>query len=366
MNEHVTEQSKSRNQGFRVGGPTAGLDVGDCGSTVCILDVDGEIAERAKIRTTVQGVRDYFERRPPMRVALEVGTHSPWISRLLEELGHEVLVANARKLRFIYENEMKDDGIDAEVLARVARLDPKLLAPIQHRGAETQSMLAIIRARDSVVRARTLLINHVRGAVKSFGSRLPKCSAASFFRHAEEIPEELRPALASMMELIGQMTLQVKEFDRAIEAACTEVHPETTPMRGVGGVGPVTSLAYVLTLEDPSRFASARSVGPYIGLAPGRSQSGRADPQQGITKTGDPYLRRLLIGSANYLLGPFGPDTDLRRWGLRLAARGGKNAKKRATVAVARKLSVLLYRLWASGEPYEPLRQAKREAAATR
>jgi len=114
----------------------------------------------------------------------------------------------------------------------------------------------------------------------------------------------------------------------------------------------------VLTLEDPGRFRQSRAVGPYLGLCPRRDQSGGRDAQLRITKRGDAMLRRLLVSGAQYILGPFGPDTDLRRWGLRLAARGGKNAKKRAVVAVARKLATLLHRLWVSGATYQPLRAA--------
>ena len=133
-------------------------------------------------------------------------------------------------------------------------------------------------------------------------------------------------------------------------------------MRQVKGVGPITALAYVLTLENPELFAKSREVGPYLGLVPKQEDSGESQPQLGISKTGDTMVRKLLVGSAQYILGPFGPDTDLRRYGLRLCERGGKNAKKRAAVAVARKLAVLLHRLWVSGEVYEPLGYASSRA----
>jgi transposase len=139
-----------------------------------------------------------------------------------------------------------------------------------------------------------------------------------------------------------------------IEQLCQEHYPETHHLRQVSGVGPITALAYVLTLDDPDRFRKSREVAPALGLVPKRDQSGDRDPQLRITKTGDSYLRRLLVGSAQYILGPFGPDCDLRRWGLKLAQRGGKNAKKRAVVAVARKLAVLLHHLWVTGEVYDP------------
>jgi transposase len=333
----------------------AGVDIGDRYSEICLLDSEGEVAETTRIRTTTQGFEQYFQARKGIKVVIEVGTHSPWISRQLKEMGHEVLVANARKLRMIYDNDQKSDSTDAELLARVARMDPKLLAPIVHRGESSQVMLAMIRSRDMLVQTRTRLVNHIRGVVKSFGQRFPTCSTESFHKHADNIPEALRPALAPVMDQILALNRRLKEYEQKIEQVCREEYPETQALRGVPGVGPITSLAYVLTLEDPARFKNSRSVGPYLGFVPRRKQTGESDPQLPITKAGDPYLRRLLVGSAHYILGPFGPDTDLRRWGLRLAGRGGKNAKKRATVAVARKLSVLLYHLWKTEEAYKPL-----------
>jgi transposase len=335
-----------------------GVDIGDRYCHICVLDGAGEVIEETRVRTKPEAIERYFHGKERMRVALEVGTHSPWISSLVAELDHEVLVANARKLRMIYENEQKDDRIDAEMLARVARLDPKLLAPIQHRGEDARAMLTVIRSRDILVQMRTKLVNHVRGTMKAFGGRMPSCSTGSFGKQVGEIPEELKPALMPVMEQIQELTRRLKDYDRRIEQTAKEEIPETEALRQVGGVGALTSLAYVLTLEDPGRFKSGRAVGSYLGLCPRRDKSGDADPQLHIAKTGDPYLRRLLVGSAHYILGPFGPDSDLRRWGLKLAERGGKNAKKRAAVAVARKLSVLLFRLWQTGEVYEPLRSS--------
>jgi transposase len=304
-----------------------------------------------------------------MRIAIEGGTHSPWVSRLLKECGHEVLVANARKLRLIYANKRKTDEIDAENLARLARLDPKLLYPLQHRGENAQAHMAIIRSRQALVGCRTQLVNHVRGAVKSFGRRLPKCPARSFHkRAAEHIPEALLAALEPVLEQIGSLTERIREYERQLETISKESYPETDLLRQVEGIGPLTALTFVLTLEDPYRFERSRSVGAYLGLVPATDQSGDRDPQRRISKEGDEMLRKLLVGSAHYILGPFGSDSDLRRHGEKIASRGGKNAKKRAVVAVARKLSVLLHRLWISGEVYDPLynanRRREREEAA--
>ncbi len=338
-----------------------GLDLGDKYSHLAILDPHGDLIEETRIPTSKASFQRKFSGLPPARVAMEVGTHSRWASHLLEELGHEVLVANARKLRAIYSNPRKGDRADAEILARLARIDPALLSPIHHRSPKAQADLAVIRSRDALVRSRTLLINHVRGIVKSFGDRLPSCSANYFANKvASDIPEPLQPALMPVLESIASLTQQIRAYDRQIKSLCENKYPETKLLRNVSGVGPLTALAFVLTLEDPSRFAKSREVGPALGLVPRRDQSGDRDPQLPITKTGNVFLRRLLVGSAHYVLGPFGPDCDLRRWGLKLAERGGKNAKNRAVVGVARKLAVLLHCLWKTGEIYDPSYLAKK------
>jgi len=341
---------------------TAGLDIGDKYSYLCLLDTEsGEVLEEGRVRTTPEAFERRFASEQPLRVAIEAGTHSPWASRLLEGCGHEVLVANARKLRLIYSNKRKTDEVDAENLARLARVDPKLLYPLRHRGEESQAHIALIRSRDALVSSRTQLVNHVRGAVKSFGARLPKCPARSFHKRAQEhIPEALLAALAPVLEQIGSLTERIRDYDRRLEAIAKEHYPETELLRQVEGIGPLTALTFVLTVEDPYRFERSRSVGAYLGLVPARDRSGERDPQKHISKEGDEMLRRLLVSGAHYILGPFGSDSDLRRHGGKIASRGGKNAKKRAVVAVARKLAVLLHSLWISGEVYEPLRNAHR------
>lgn len=336
---------------------TIGLDLGDRYSHLVVLDSEGEVTEETRIPTTAPTMRRWFARVDRGRVALEVGTHSRWVSRLLEELDYEVIVANARKVRLIYGGDHKTDRLDAEALARLARLDPALLHGIEHRGEQAHQDLAVIRAREVLVRTRTRLINHVRGAVKSAGGRLPRSSAASFHhKAAEALPEGLQPALKPLLDQLEQITRQIRDYDRQIGTLSAERYPETRLLAQVAGVGPITSLAFILTLEDPDRFKSSRAVGAYLGLSPRTDQSGDQDPQCRITKAGNSMVRRLLVQAAHYQLGPFGPDTDLRRWGLARAERGGKIAKRKAVIAVARKLAVLLHRLWVTAEVYEPLR----------
>jgi len=306
-----------------------GIEIGDKFSYIFILNKDGEVIEESRIPTTKNAFTRKFSNFHPSRIAIEVGPHSRRVSQTLKDFGYEVIVADARKLRLIYENPRKEDKVDAQYLARLARLDPKLLSPIFHRSQETQAHLAVIRSRDILVRTRTKLICHVRSRVKSTGARLPSCSATSFHKQVpESIPHDLLHALTPILDHIATLTKQIDAYDRQIEKLCVESYRETGLMRPVSGVGVLSSLTYVLTLEDPKRFRKSREVGPCLGLVPKLDQSGEHDPQLHITKTGNSYLRRLLVQSAHYILGPFGEDSDLRRWGLKITERGGKNAKK--------------------------------------
>src|ERR1700688_2510013 len=338
---------------------TVGVDLGDQWSNYCILDLEGERLAEGQLGTTQEDLAEFFQALNAARVGFEVGTNSPWVQEVIGGCGHEVLVANPRMMDGSKRRKRKSDRIDANKLARLGRVDPQSLYPIRHRSREVRQDLVVLRARDALVSVRTELINTTRGLVKSMGTRLPRCSSPSFAQKVKDaIPVEVREALLPLVQLVETVNDCIERYDQKIEELGREKYGHTTLLRQVKGVGPITSLAYVLTLEDPQRFSSSREVGPYLGLVPKQEDSGDSQPQLGISKTGDRMLRRLLVGSSQYMLGAFGPDSDLRRYGLRLCERGGKNAKKRAVVAVARKLAVLLHRLWVSGEGYEPLHHA--------
>jgi transposase len=335
---------------------TVGVDLGDQWSNYCILGLEGETLAEGPLRTTREDVAEFFGALSAARVIFEVGTHLAWVREVVVGCGHEVLVANPRLMDGTKRRKRKNDRIDANQLARVGRVDPQSLFPIQHRSTEVRQDLVVLRSRDALVSVRTQLINTTRGLVKSMGARLPKCSSPSFPHQVEEVlPAEVRESLLPLVRLAEALSDCIQVYDERIEKLGQEKYRHTELLRQVKGVGPLTALAYVLTLEKPERFVKSRDVGPYLGLVPKQEDSGESQPQLGISKAGDEMLRRLLVGSAHYILGPFGPDTDLRRYGLRLCERGGKNAKKRAAVAVARKLAVLLHRLWVNGEVYEPL-----------
>jgi len=339
---------------------TLGIDVSDRHSSYCVVDPAGDVVEEGRLRTTESALLSRFKDFTG-RVVVEAGTHSPWISRVFSHLGNEVIVANPRRVQLISQSTRKNDQADAQTLARLGRIDPKLLTPIIHRSAQAQADLGAIRSRNAMLSARTVLINHVRGSVKSVGGRIPVCDAHSFHSKApDHIPSSLTIALSPLLEAIENLTEGIKRIERLVLEMIDMRYPEARVLQQVAGVGPLISLTFILTIGDPGRFKKSREIGPYLGLVPLQRESGASSPQLRISKTGDSYLRQMLVNGAHYILGYRGPDCDLRRWGLERAS-GGKNAKKRAVVAVARKLAILLHRLWVTGEVYEPLR---REVAA--
>jgi transposase len=341
---------------------TVGLDMGDRFSHYCLLNGEGDVVEEGRMQSTEAALRRHFQGEPCLRIALECGTHSPWVSRLLTALGHQVIVANARKIPAITGSESKNDRNDAEKLARFAAYDPRLLSPLEHRSQQRQLDLNLIHARSTLVRARTMIVNALRGLIKSAGGRLPACST-------ESLPARALPAIAPflaqvatpLIEQIALLNVQIDGMDKQVEKLAAK-YPEIGLLRTVPGVGPIVAAAYVLTLDRPDA-ASNRSAGAFLGLRPRQSQSGDADPQRRISKTGDGCLRSLLVQSAQYILGRFGPDSELRRWGLKLASSGAKRGKKRAIVAVARKLAVILHSMWRSGRRFQPFPQAAAVAA---
>jgi len=339
-------------------GYTIGIDLGDKRSRYCILDKEGKIVRESSVATTMGALKVVFGKLARCRIAIEVGTHSPWVSRTLGALGHEVIVANARQIPLIYGSRRKNDKLDAEKLARLARMDATLLKGIRHRGEEGQGELMLIRARAQLVETRTGLMNMVRGLVKSRGERLAGCTTEGFVVELlKGLDEAAVRALKPVMVVIEQITEAIQGYDQQVEEMGNQ-HAEIARLDQVSGVGPLIAATYILTIEDPERFGKSRDVGGYLGLVPGQSDSGESQPQKRITKAGDGYLRYLLVQGAHYILGPHGPDTDLRRWGLKLGSSGGDRGKKRAVVAVARKLAILLLVLWKTGAKYEPLRNS--------
>ena len=336
-------------------GFTLGLDLGDLRHHVCVLDATGQIAREGTLPNTRPALAKLLTDYPHATVALEAGTHSPWISRFLQERGATVLVANPRKLHAICRHERKCDRRDAQMLARLARVDPALLHPIAHGSAQAQQDLLGLKLRDALVRTRVNLINAVRFTLKSLGYPVRNPSSESFHKTVlADVPAECLPVIQPLLTVLAQITTQIKGMERALLQRSRAAYPVTQRLQQIAGVGPLTALCFVLKIGDPQRFGRSRDVGAYLGLCPRRDQSGGTDKQLRISKCGDGLLRRLLVSAAHYVLGPFGPPCALREHGQRLTGTGSAREKKRAVVAVARKLAVLLLALWKHGTDYEP------------
>jgi transposase len=340
---------------------TIGIDLGDQSSRYCILDEGAEVVSEGRLPTTKEGLDSLFAKMAGSRIALEVGTHSPWVSRQLTALGHEVIVANAHKVKLITQSVRKNDRVDARQLARLARADAALLSPIRHRGEAAQVDLAVIRARAELMETRTKLVNSARGLVKPLGERLKKCDADQVrVELGAGLSGSVRAVIEPLLKTVEAISEQIGRYDEQIEEMGKR-YPETKLLRQVYGVGPLIAMTFLLTLDDAGRFAHSRDVGPYLGLVPKQRESGESQPELGISKAGDGLLRSLLVQGAHCILRKGAPESDLRTWGLGKVGSGGKRAKKCAIVAVARKLAVLLHHLWVTGEVYDP--QYNRKAA---
>jgi transposase len=344
---------------------TIGLDVGDRTTHFCALR-DRQVETRGVAKTTREGLAESLAAFAGSRVVLEAGSQSPWMSRHLRSMGFDVHVADPRRVQLISKDPRKTDRRDAEMLARIESGMPEVMGFVHHRSEQAQADLALIRVRDQLVQSRTAQVQSARGLCKSFGVNLPSASTRGFTKRVRElVPVDLRPAIDYLLDHLEVLSASIKQLERRIQEVAEERYPEIQVLRQVNGVGPITSAAFVLTLEDPNRFEDSRQVGSWLGLCPKVHSSGDSNPELRVSKAGDGYLRRLLVQCANYILGPFGKDSDLRRFGERLVARGGRAARKKAVIAVARKLGVLLHRIWREGLAYDPLYQARRREAAT-
>ena len=360
----VPRQQRTR-RSRQLGGPeqlraaglhgVAGLDLGDKHSQLCWVDLETGEVQSQRVRTSRAALTRFFAPRPRLRVVFEAGTHANWVYRLLEQLGHEPLMADTHRLALITQSLSKDDQKDAEKLMDLGLRNPELLHPVEPRSLQTQLDRVTLRAREALVETRTKLINHVRGTAKSFGYRLGSSSGEAFATMAQQqLPAELRPMLDPVLLQIAHATAQLKVYQQQIDQLCQK-YEATKWMRTVQGVGPLTALQMVLQLDnDPARLSHSRQAGAWVGLRPKRRDSGERSLELRVTKRGDPLTRRLLVQSAQYILGHFGEDSALRRWGLQLAARGGRSAKRKAIVAVARKLAVILHVLWRRQENFQP------------
>jgi len=336
---------------------TIGLDLGTKNTQCAIYASDGKRIEERKVTTNHRQVTALLDRHPGARVVMEASTASRWINNLARKLEHEVIIANPRSIPIITASVKKCDRNDARLLAELGQIRPDLLSPVLLRDDRYQEVRTLLFARMQLVKQRAALVTFVRSEVRVLGDSLPSCGTKVFASKCRAlIPDSLRVALDPIFDTIQSATDGIKVYDKSIDDLGERDFPEAGVLRQVHGVGPLISLAFVATIGDPSRFRKSRTIGAYLGLVPRKAQSGKSDPALSITKCGDGYMRSLLVSAATRVLGPHGVDCDLRRFGERIAGQGGKKAKARARIAVARKLGVVLHSLLRSGEVYEPLR----------
>jgi transposase len=336
-----------------------GLDLGDRASSWCEIDCQGELVAEGTVETTREEFTKLLGSRTPARIVMEATRETHWVRQYLKAFGHEVFVANPRRLHLITKSARKTDRNDARMLARIGRVDLGLLSPVHERSDQSMQTRMLVRARSQLVRTRTKLVNLIRGSLKVFGYTLPSAGAERFHARAKAlIPEELRTALLPLFGVLEKLAETIEGYDERITQACKRM-PETELLRQIHGVGPLVALCFVTTLEDPRRFKDSRAVGAYLGLVPASRQSGSSDPRLRITKQGDSVLRSLLVTAATHVMRQRGPDCDLKRYGRRIARGGTPRDKARARIAVARKLGCLMHRLWLTGEVYRPLRESK-------
>ena len=340
---------------------TIGLDLSDRKVAICALDKDGNVVEERSMPNERSTYSLLAKTYPDSKAILETGSHSPWVSRHLQAQGLQPLVANARKLRSIYQSDSKSDKADARMLAKIARVDPSLLSPIKHRSEDAQRDLIAIKTRDALVRARVNLMNSVRFLLKGLGVRVPsQVRADCFVRKAKAaIGAEEAELVERLLDAVDELSALIKLQEKRLKEIAATKYPVTELLQTIPGVGPMTSLCFAVTIENPERFAKARDVGPYLGLTPRMDQSGASEKQLRITKAGNADLRKLLVNCAQHVLGVFGKDCDMREAGLGLCERGGSIAKRKAVVATARKIAVRMVAIWKSGEAYEAFRNSK-------
>ncbi len=334
---------------------TIGMDLGNRKHTVCAIDGAGEVLWRKKVTNTPEALKPFFEENAGATVAMETGLCCRWISALAKRCGCEVLVGNARKLAPIWQSMQKSDENDAFMIAKLARFDRGLFHPVSLRDDERHEMVQILELREVAVSQRTQAVNSVRGLCKAMGVFIPDCDATRFHKVAKDaIPRDLAWKFMPMLRQLKETAETIRRYDAMLKRYASDHFGEEVALAStIPGIGPVTSCAFVALVGDAKRFGKARDAGVYFGLTPARDQSGDRDAPKRVTKAGSKMMRRLLVTAANYVMRTSSPDTAIKRHGMRICARGGKIAKRKAKVAIARKLAVVMLAMLKSGKPYE-------------
>lgn len=331
-----------------------GLDLSDEKADFCMVDGRKRVLRRGSIELVRPALEEFFRAIEPCRVVLETCGQSAWVAKVIRSCGHEAFVVDPRRLELLTKSSKKTDRNDARLLAEMGRLDVEMLHPVHEKSDGTLAIRVELNARAQLVRTRTRLINLVRGALKLFGEQPPKCSSDVFHQRVH-LPEILEPALGPILAVLAGLQAELEKYDKHVVECCKRF-PQTELFRGIHGVGPIVALSFVAAIEKVERFKSSRAVGAYFGLTPKKDQSGKSDPSLRISKEGDGTVRSLLVSAATHALRKSAPDSDLKRFGRRIAQSGTPRDKGRARIAVARKLATLMHRIWVTGEIYQPLR----------
>jgi transposase len=331
----------------------AGLDVSDKSTHVCVVDGGGRVVWSGSCATCPETIARTLARRAPglARAVLETGALSSFLYRGLAERGVAVTCVCARHAHGVLSARVnKSDAHDAEGLAQMARTGWYKAVRIREEGTHLDR--ASLKIREQLTASHRALANQLRGLLKLFGLRLGQVTTPGKRRERLQAlfaqKPELREVMAPLLESLEALEVRIATLSRRL-AARAAADPVTARLMSVPGVGPITALVYKTSIEDPDRFDHSRSAGAFAGLAPRRSQSGERDVTGHISRAGDPMLRSALYEAANSLLARVKRDCPLRTWGLALARTRGA---KRARVAVARKLAILLHRLWASNTEF--------------
>ena len=333
---------------------TIGLDLGNTFTKAVGLDARGNVVLREDLHNDAETLKAFFEAHPGATVGMETGTHCRWIAALAASCGCDAVIGNARKLRLISESSRKNDWNDAESIARLCRFDRKLFHPVTLRDGEHHRLYQLLRQRDALVSMRTALVNQLRGFAKAGGTMLPRRDARSFLSLRDSMPPEFlrdfKPLLKALEDLARRIAAAEAILGQFVRRHFRKMDER---LQTVPGVGPVASAAFIALVPDPGRFKSAREAGPYFGLVPKQDQSGDGHRPCRITHEGSPFMRKTLVNAANALLKKSARDTALKRFGERLSRRGqGKVARRKAKVALARKLAVTMLAMMRRGEDY--------------
>lgn len=327
----------------------AGLDVSDKLTHVCVTDASGLVLWAGSCATDPEVIARTLKSRAPglARVILETGPLSAFLYHGLVERGVPAICVCARHAKGVLSARVnKSDPHDAEGLSQMARTG--WFKAIRIKDEATHMDRARLKIRDQLIDARQAMAGQLRGLLKLFGLRLGQATTPGKRRERLEAlfaqKPELAPILGPLIESIEALEVQIARSSRALVAAA-QADPVTARLMTAPGVGPITALVFKTSIEDPGRFARGEDAGAFAGLAPRRNQSGERDCKGRISKAGDPMLRSALYEAANCLLARVKRPCALRDWGQKLAQAKGP---KRARVAVARKLAILLHRLWLS------------------